>query len=170
MNKAKFFERYKDLFHTNNFTDTYNAYKSLSEQERKKLASKALSESGKKWHATHREEFSNAMKGHKVSQETKDKISKSNTEYYKDQNNRNKTSEAIKKAFKEKPRSKESHQRQAESLRKAYQEHPEIKQKISESLKQHYKDPEFRKMISERTKKAMAEFYKTAKGQENLKK
>ena len=22
MNKAKFFERYKDLFHTNNFTDT----------------------------------------------------------------------------------------------------------------------------------------------------
>ena len=70
MNKAKFFERYKDLFHTNNFTDTYNAYKSLSEQERKKLASKALSESGKKWHATHREEFSNAMKGHKVSQET----------------------------------------------------------------------------------------------------
>ena len=170
MNKAKFFERYKDLFHTNNFTDTYNAYKSLSEQERKKLASKALSESGKKWHATHKEEFSNAMKGHKVSQETKEKISKANTEYYKDQNNRNKTSEAIKRAFKEKPRSKESHQRQAESLRKAYQEHPEIKQKISESLKQHYKDPEFRKMISERTKKAMAEFYKTAKGQENLKK
>ena len=170
MNKIKFFERYKDLFHTNNFNDTYNEYKKLSEQERKELASKALSESGKKWHAVHKEEFSNAMKGHRVSQETKEKISKANTEYYKDQNNRDKTSKAVKKAFKEKPRSKDSYRRQAESLKRTYQEHPEIKQKISESVKQHYKDPEYKKMISEKTKNVMAEFYKTAKGQENLKK
>lgn len=171
MNKKKFFERYKDIFNTTTFSETYKVWKALSEEERKKLTSKALSEARFKFLDNHPNYVSSIMKGHKVSEETKKKISNSNKEYYKSEDNRKKTSESIKRAFKENPRDPNSYKKQSETLKKTYLSHPEIKENISKSVKQYYYDhPEHHKIISEKTSEAMKVFYATEKGQENLKK
>lgn len=170
MNKKRFFERYKDMFHTSTFEDTYKEWTKLSDETKKQLRLKALSESGKAWHSIHKKEFSAAMMCHKVSDETRKKISSANKKYYSNQENRLKTSEAIKKAFKENPRNLESFKKQAESLKKTYANNPLLKERISTSLKNYYSDPIHRKEISEKTKTAMHKFYMTEKGQENLKK
>ena len=44
MDRKKFFERYSPMFGTSSFNDTYEAWLSLPEEERKQLKSKAISE------------------------------------------------------------------------------------------------------------------------------
>lgn len=169
MNKIKFFERYSRIFRTSTFDETYAAYKSLSIEEQHRLTKIALSESRKKWHSEHKEEFSDAMKGHKVSDATRKKISDGNKRYYNNEENRQKASLSQKKRHKEHPRSRESIEKQSASLRKHY-ESSENRKRASEGMKRYFKEhPEAKEHLSQKLKKSMSEFYKTDKGIENLK-
>lgn len=135
------------------------------------MKSETASSSHKAWHQKHKEEFKTAMLGHAVSNATKEKISKSVSKYYEDEESRKKTSDALKKAYKMSPRSKETIEKQRASLKKMYESRPEIKQKISESMKSYYAEhPKHREEISRATSDAMQLFYKTEKGQKNLRK
>ena len=166
--KEKFHNKYKDDFGTSSVEETYAVWNSLSQEERKALIAQKTSERFKKWHAEHKKEFSEAMKGHKVSEETKQKLSAKAKAYYEKEENRLKTSESLKIAFSKKPRSKETIQKQSDSLRKIYLERPELKKQISDSMKLWHKNNPG--VTSFKTRLAMQRFYQTEKGQENLKK
>lgn len=166
--KEKFHNKYKSDFGTSSVEETYKAWYNLSQEERKALIAKKTSERFKKWHAEHKDEFLKAMKGHKVSEETKQKLSEKAKAYYEKEENRLKTSESLKIAFSKKPRSKETIQKQSDSLRKTYLERPELKKQISDSMKFWHKNNPG--VTSYKTRLAMQKFYQTEKGQENLKK
>ena len=166
--KEKFHNKYKDDLVTPTIEETYAVWNNLPQEERKALIAKKTSERFKNWHADHKKEFSEAMKDHKVSEETKQKLSTKAKAYYEKEENRLKTSESVKAAFARNPRSKETSLKQAESLRKTYAEKPELKRQISESMKLwHRNNPG---VTSFKTRLAMQKFYQTEKGQENLKK
>lgn len=166
--KEKFFNNYKKYFGTNSYKETLEKWNELSKEEKNYYKNLVLSETQKKWHSENKKYFSECMVGHKVSEKTKEKISKANKKYYKNSENKKKLSKKIKESFKKNPRSKETIEKQRESLIKTLNEHPEIKLKISESMKQWHKNNPG--VTSEKTRIAMKEFYKTEKGQENLKK
>lgn len=166
--KEKFHNKYKDDFGTSSIEETYAVWANLSQEERKALISKKTSKRFKKWHAEHKKEFSEAMKGHIVSEETKQKLSNKAKVYYEKEENRLKTSESVKAAFAKNPRSKEACIKQSTSLRKTYAEKPELKKQISESMKLWHKNNPG--ITSLKTRLAMQKFYQTEKGQENLKK
>lgn len=157
------------MFNTSTFEETYAAYKSLPLEEQQLLRSEALSESSKKWHSEHKEEFSDAMRGHKVSDITKKKISDGNKRYYKNEENRQRASLSQKKCHQEYPRSRESIEKQSASLRKHY-EISENRKRASESMKRYFREhPEAKEHLSQKLRKSMSEFYKTDKGIKNLK-
>lgn len=166
--KEKFHNKYKDDFGTSTIEETYAVWNSLSQEERKALIAKKTSERFKKWHAEHKKEFSKAMRGHSVSEETKQKLSNKAKAYYEKEENRLKTSESVKAAFSKNPRSRKTILKQAESLKRTYQEKPELKKQISESMKLWHKNNPG--ITSLKTRLAMQKFYQTEKGQENLKK
>lgn len=166
--KEKFHNKYKSDFGTSSVEETYKAWYNLSQEERNALIAQKTSERFKKWHAEHKDEFLKAMKGHKVSEETKQKLSEKAKAYYEKEENRLKTSESLKIAFSKKPRSKETIQKQSESLRRTYIKRPELKKQISESMKLWHKNNPG--VTSLKTRLAMQKFYQTEKGQENLKK
>lgn len=168
MNKEKFFSRYSKIFHTATLKDTLEAYRKLSQEERQKLKKQALSEASKKWHENNKEVFKQSMMGHKVSDETRRKMSESHKKYFSLKENRDKLSLQLKESFKKNPKSKETREKQSKSLKETYRLNPEIKTQISESVKKWHKENP--NVISEKTKTAMADFYKTKKGQDNLKK
>lgn len=166
--KEKFHNKYKDDLGTSSIEETYVVWASLSQEERESLIAKKTSERFKKWHAEHKKEFSKAMKGHAVLEETKQKLSDKAKKYYEKEENRLKTSESVKAAFAKNPRSKEASLKQSASLRKTYAERPELKKQISESMKLWHKNNPG--VTSYKTRLAMQKFYQTEKGQENLKK
>lgn len=176
MNKKqlRFFNNYHEYFQVDTYEECRKCWDALSKEEQKKLKDKMAGIKGAKFNREHPEFRKQCMAhtvGKKRDPEVGKKVSEALKKYYEDPKNREKTSKALKKAFKENPKSKESCKKQAESLRKTFKEHPELKEKISKTLKKKWaEDKEYREMICSKTKKAMEEFYKTEKGQENLKK
>lgn len=168
MNKAKFFNRYSKIFHTATLKETLDAYRKLSKEERLLLKKQAISEASIDWHKNNKEAFRQAMTGHRVSDETRQKMSESHKIYFSSKENREKLSMQLKESFKKNPKSEETRRKQSESLKETYRLNPEIKTKISESVKRWHKENPG--MTSEKTKTAMAAFYKTKQGQDNLKK
>ena len=166
--KQRFFTKYKDILGTETIEETFDKWKSLTQEKRKELTNQLISEKMKDWHKANKEEFKDKMKGHKVSDSTKRKIRFGLKDYYSLESNRKELSERLKKKYSENPKTKEQIEKQSSSLKRTLKEHPEIKSKISESMKQWHKDNPG--VTSARTKIAMKEFYETEKGQENLKK
>lgn len=108
MNKEKFFARYSKIFHTDTLEDTLKAYRVLSEEERQKMKKQALSEASREWYKDNRESFKQSMKGHRVSDKTKQKMSESHKRYFSLKENREKLSIQLKESFKKNPKSRET--------------------------------------------------------------
>lgn len=174
MNKKSFLEYYGKLFNVNTFEDAYLIYQSLSDEEKKKhykIRSEIARKKSLEKDPDRYKKVSEKLKGRKRSKELCEKVSIGLKKYYENSENRIKTSKIQKEYWSTHNKSKESIEKQKQTLKATYENRPEIKQQISESVKNYYKEhPEHHKEISEKTRAAMETFYKTEKGQENLKK
>jgi hypothetical protein len=137
MDKKKFHERYKDIFGTSTFTETYKAFKALPIEEQNRLKSETLSKARREtWsNPEFKEKMKVSMSNANIDQKKRgEKISQSLKKYYSEHELKNSANtKGVKK-------SAEQVEKQRASLKKRYEHDDELKKRISDSLKQYYKE------------------------------
>jgi hypothetical protein len=165
MDRKKFHERYKDIFGTSTFTETYKAFKALPIEEQNRLKSETLSKARREtWsNPEFKEKMKVSMSNANIDQKKRgEKISQSLKKYYSEHELKNSANtKGVKK-------SAEQVEKQRASLKKRYEHDDELKKRISDSLKQYYKENGY--PHRDKLKKAMQEYFNTPQGIENLEK